>query len=62
MSIDLETARRVANLARLEATVALEKLAARVTSLRLHEDNTFEYLPSFVLRGLVRLHADFTMA
>lgn len=51
-----------ANLARLEATVALERLAARIESYRLHDDNTFEYLPSFVLRGLKRLHLDVTLA
>jgi cytochrome P450 len=50
-----------ANLARLEASVALERLLARVESYRLHDDNTFEYLPSFVLRGLKRLHIDATM-
>ena len=51
-----------ANLARLEANVALEVLARRVQSFRLHDDNTYEYLPSFVLRGLKRLHVDFTLA
>lgn len=51
-----------ANLARLETIVALERLVARVESFRLHDDNTFEYLPSVVLRGLKRLHLDVTMA
>ena len=51
-----------ANLARLEAIVALERLVARLESYRLHDDNTFEYLPSIVLRGLKRLHIDATMA
>jgi len=51
-----------ANLARLEAIVALEKLVARVDSYSLHDDNTYEYLPSFVLRGLKRLHLDITLA
>ncbi len=51
-----------ANLARLEATVALERLVARMESYRLCDDNTFEYLPSIVLRGLKRLHLDATMA
>ena len=51
-----------ANLARLEAIVALERLSVRVDSYRLHDDNTFEYLPSVVLRGLKRLHLDVTMA
>lgn len=50
-----------ANLARLEAIVALERLVARLDSYRLHDDNTFEYLPSIVLRGLKRLHIDATM-
>ena len=50
-----------ANLARLEAVVALERLRARLESYRLHDDNTFEYLPSFVLRGLKRLHIDATL-
>ncbi len=50
-----------ANLARLEAIVALERLLARIESYRLCDDNTFEYLPSVVLRGLKRLHIDATM-
>ena len=40
-----------ANLARLEAVVSFERLAARIESYRLHDDNDFEYLPSIVLRG-----------
>ena len=36
-------------------------LVARIESYRLHDDNTFEYLPSFVLRGLKRLHLDITL-
>ena len=51
-----------ANLARLEANVALEVLARRVRSYRLLDDNTFEYLPSHVLRGLKRLHIAVTLA
>ena len=51
-----------AGLARLEAVIALERLVAKVDSYRLHDDNTFEYLPSFVLRGLKRLHIDATLA
>jgi cytochrome P450 len=50
-----------ANLARLEGNVALERLVARLESYRLHDDNTFEYLPSIVLRGLKRLHIDATL-
>ena len=45
-----------ANLARLEATVALERLSARIREYRLCDDNDFEYLPSVTLRGLRRLH------
>ena len=51
-----------ANLARLEAIVALERLALRIDSYRLHNDNSFEYLPSVTLRGLKRLHIDAVMA
>lgn len=50
-----------ANLARMEANVAMERLIARIDHYRLHDDNTFEYLPSVVLRGLKRLHIDATM-
>jgi cytochrome P450 len=50
-----------ANLARLEAIVAMERLVSRIDHYRLHDDNTFEYLPSVVLRGLKRLHIDATM-
>lgn len=45
-----------ANLARLEATVALERFAERIRSYELCDDNTYEYLPSVTLRGLKRLH------
>ncbi len=45
-----------AHLAGLETIIALERLVARVRSYRLHDDNTFEYLPSMTLRGLERLH------
>jgi cytochrome P450 len=51
-----------ANLARLETIVALERLSARVASYSLHDDNTFDYLPSIVLRGLKRLHIRAEMA
>ena len=48
-----------AGLARLEGAVALEQLTATFSDVRLHDDNDFEYLPSFVLRGLKRLHVGF---
>ena len=51
-----------ANLARLETIVALERLALRVASYQVHDDNTFEYLPSVVLRGLKRLHIGAVMS
>ena len=44
-----------AALARLEGRVALEELARRLTSFELDAANTFEYHPSFMLRGLKRL-------
>jgi cytochrome P450 len=47
-----------APLARLESTIAFERLAARVAEIRLDPTNTFEYEPSFVLRGLVRLDVE----
>ncbi len=49
-----------ANLSRLEARVALEELAARVASFRLADTNTYEYHPSFMLRGLTRLDLELT--
>ena len=51
-----------APLSRLESVVALEKLAQRWEDFRLSEDNTFEYEPSFLLRGLKELVVEFTRA
>jgi len=51
-----------ASLARLEAAVTLERFVERVDSYRLRPENTFEYQPSFVLRGLKQLHLDVTRA
>ena len=51
-----------ASLARLEGNVALERLAARIESVSLVDNNTFPYQPSFALRGLLSLHLDFTAA
>ena len=47
-----------APLARLESTVAFELLARGVKEIRLDPANTFEYEPSFVLRGLKRLDVE----
>lgn len=49
-----------ANLSRLEAKVALEELAKRLESITLSPSNTFDYYPSFMLRGLTRLDVEFT--
>ena len=51
-----------AGLARQEARVALEVLARRVRSWTLAENNTFEYEPSFILRGLKSLLLRFDLA
>lgn len=51
-----------AALSRLEGRVALEELAKRIDSITLDEDNTYEYFPSFLLRGLTRLDIHFTAA
>ena len=47
-----------APLSRLEAKVALEELAKRIASMEFSADNTFEYEPSFILRGLAELRLD----
>jgi cytochrome P450 len=51
-----------APLSRLEMQVAFETLARRVKTIRLTEDNNFEYHPSFILRGLKRLTVEFERA
>lgn len=47
-----------ANLSRLEGKVALEELLKRIDSFALASSNSFEYFPSFILRGLTRLDLD----
>ena len=44
-----------APLARLEAVIGLERLAARASEIVLSPDNTFAYEPSYILRGLSQL-------
>ena len=44
-----------APLSRLEAVVALERMAERVSSIVLAPGNTFTYEPSYILRGLTEL-------
>lgn len=51
-----------ANLSRLEGKVALEELSKRLDTLSLSASNTFDYYPSFMLRGLTRLNVEFTAA
>jgi cytochrome P450 len=49
-----------APLSRLESVVALERLAHHWEDFRLADSNTFEYEPSFLLRGLKDLVVEFT--
>lgn len=51
-----------AALARLEGRIALGELSRRIESYTLSASNDFEYLPSFMLRGLRRLEIDFVPA
>ena len=58
-----------APLARTEARVSLERILDRTTEIRLSEqhhgpagDRRFEYVPTFILRGLTRLYLEFTPA
>lgn len=49
-----------APLARLEMRIAFEALARRIATIELAADNTFDYHPSFVLRGLRELRVRMT--
>lgn len=48
-----------ASFARAEATVAIDRILTRLPELRYLPGNDFEYEPSFILRGLKRLHVGF---
>ena len=47
-----------APLSRLEGKVAFEELGKRINLPNFSAKNTFEYEPSYVLRGLAALHLD----
>jgi len=58
-----------APLARVEARVAIERLLARTADIRISEREhgpadarRYKYVPTFILRGLARLHLDITLA
>ena len=54
-------------LARMESRVAIERLLDRMSEIRISEshhgpagDRTYHYMPTYILRGLTRLHLEFT--
>ena len=56
-----------APLARSEARIALERLLDRTSDIRISEekhgppgDRRFQYVPTFILRGLTKLHLEYT--
>jgi len=58
-----------APLARAEAVVSLSRLLDRTAGIRVDEarhgpagDRRYKYLPTFILRGLTRLHVEFAPA
>lgn len=58
-----------APLARSEARISLERILDRTRDIRISEehhgpadDRRYRYVPTFILRGLVRLHLEFTPA
>src|ERR1700754_3562171 len=58
-----------APLARAETRVAIERLLDRTTDIRINEDmhgpandRRYQYVPTYILRGLTALHLEFTLA
>jgi cytochrome P450 len=58
-----------APLARAETRVALERLLDRTSDIRINErvhgpanDRRYQYVPTYILRGLTELHLEFTPA
>ena len=58
-----------APLARAEARVCIERILDRTTDIRVSERahgpagaRSYQYVPTFILRGLTRLHLEFTLA
>src|ERR1019366_4255489 len=58
-----------APLARAEARVAFQRLLERTRNLRISEEHhgppgarRYQYVPTFILRGLTRLYVDFDLA
>ena len=56
-------------LARAETRISIERLLARMGDIRISEsahgpadDRRYEYVPTYILRGLNRLHLEFTPA
>jgi cytochrome P450 len=56
-------------LARMETRVGLERLLDRTTEIRISEthhgapgERDYQYMPTYILRGLTRLHLEFTAA
>ncbi|HEX2383395.1 MAG TPA: cytochrome P450, partial [Acidimicrobiales bacterium] len=55
------------SLARMEARVSIERLLDRMGDIRISEsahgpagDRRYQYVPTYILRGLTRLHLEFT--
>jgi cytochrome P450 len=58
-----------APLARAETRVAIERLLDRTSDIRINErvhgpahDRRYQYVPTYILRGLTELHLEFTLA